>query len=88
MAGGMAGEIAGMHGDAAPCQALHVGHWRVVVGAGVVGVIFLQDREDTGGSFMAFSAGADRSATDEDTVSIDASRLQWQADENDDGSGR
>ena len=77
-----------MHGDAAPCQALHVGHWRVVVGAGVVGVIFFQDREDTGGSLMAFGAGADRGATDEDAVSIDASRLQWQAYEDDDGSRR
>ena len=77
-----------MHGNATPCQALHVGHWRVVVGAGEMGLIFFQDRVDPSGSLVAFGAGADRSATDEDTVSIHAGRLQWQAYENDDGSGR
>ncbi len=70
VAGGVAGEIARVHGDAGVGEPLHVGHRRVVVFLRVVLLLFLKDAEDAARRGVALRAGAHARATDEDAVAI------------------
>ncbi|MNO57548.1 hypothetical protein D3C76_480880 [compost metagenome] len=77
--GGIAGQPAGMQGDAVPGQALHVGHGGVVVQVGAVLDLLLQDGEHAGRGFLALLAGADRGDADGDAVAVDEDALLAEA---------
>src|SRR5262249_31571913 len=53
----------------------HVRHRRVVVGLGIVLLLFLEDRENAAGCIVALRAGAHSGPADEDTVAVNVHRL-------------
>ena len=75
VAGGVAGQVARVHGDARPRQPLHVRHRRVVVFLRVVLLFFLEDAEDAARCGVAFGAGAHGRAADEDAIAINVHGL-------------
>lgn len=80
MGGGIAGQVAGVQGDAVPGKALHVGHGRAVVEVGLVVDALLQDREHSGRGLPALLAGAEGADPDGDTVAVDVGLLFGKAD--------
>ena len=78
--GGIAGQVAGVQGDAVPGKALHVGHGRAVVEVGLVVDALLQDREHSGRGLPALLAGAEGADPDGDTVAVDVGLLFGKAD--------
>jgi hypothetical protein len=63
-------QIARVHRDARPRQALHVRHWRVVVCLRVVLLLFLENVEDAARRGMARRTGAHGRTPNEDAIAI------------------
>src|SRR5205807_8639675 len=79
MAGGVARQIARVHGDAGPRQPLHVWHRRAVVFFRVMLLLFLEDGEVAAWRGVSFRARAPGRATDEHAVAIYVHGLLWDA---------
>src|SRR5258708_10329039 len=76
-------QASGMQRDAAPRESLHVGHWRPVIDSRSMLLLFLQHRENSGGSQVTRPAGAYRGSPDQDTVAINITSLFCDADDHD-----
>ncbi len=81
MGGGVAGQVAGVHGNAAPGEALHVGHFGSFVDTGLVVNMALQDGEYAGRGIVAGFASADSGAGDVYAVAIDVNHLVIDTDD-------
>src|SRR5438552_15770276 len=80
MASGITRERAGVHGNAAPGEPLHVWHWRIVIRFRTMRLLFLEDAEHTARRGMTFRARAHGRAADQNPVAIDVHRLLRNAD--------
>src|SRR5436190_11147608 len=73
--------MAGVHGDAAPGESLHVRHGGIVILLGVMRRFLFKNAEHAAGSGMAFRPGAHGGATDQGAVAIDVHGLLRNAHE-------
>ena len=64
-----------MDGHAAPGQSFHVGHGRLVVGAGMMYHVLLQDGEHSCGCLVSLLARGNGRAADAHAVAVDVERL-------------
>lgn len=64
-----------MHGDAGPGKALHVGHFRAFINAGLVIDLALKNGEDSSGGFLSFSSCADSGTGDLYAVAVSVEHL-------------
>src|SRR5205809_1207108 len=86
VAGRIAGQRTGVHGDAAPGESLHVRHGRIVILLGVMRLFLFENAEYTTGRGMTLRAGAHSGAADQDAIAIDVHGLLRNAYEHDYGA--
>ena len=84
VAGGIAGQVAGVHGDPVPRQALHIGHGRAVIQVGLMVLVLLQDGEDSSRGLFARLARRHGAHTDADAIAIDERQLRLEIDDHHD----
>src|SRR5258706_1034121 len=84
----IAREHTGMHGDARPCNPLHVGHRRATVDIGVVKFVFLNDAEDAHWRRMSAHARGDRRFREESAGVVKLQALPFDRDRDDQRSLR